>query len=461
MQIPSKKGKGKGKAIIMIQPKESWTHDLCLLSNTEQDKTPTQESLLALKEAGLGRKRVVFPNKNGNFEHFKDVLESEYEKIKSQDGAFELMRAESGGTSRPLKLILMPSDGYTIPYLRDLVGNNTLLYIRPMKSSLPMDKPAQPVTTQSPLTKCPNCSLSIPIMQLRKHSFTCSRIEVNDSDGSDEKEFERSVFDDRVLPDACKTPQQASDESAFSNSKRVPTTDNEQPGCSSGTSFIDEGIASLTTVFPHEGVENVREALLRYENVELAASALMSRATDTDQNTEEVEGDKDVSDTLGRLRAKMKSFMSAERLKVDEEDVVIDLLQYYKSKVFDPKIPISVRFRGQPGVDSGGLLRQAFTTAFEAIAQNKVPGLRLFTGQPNRLTPLYSSENLLTQIFETLGKMVGHSLIQDGPGFPYLAPAIYWYIATGDLNEAVGRASHVDVVDEDLMMILNKVSIFK
>ena len=75
-------------------------------------------------------------------------------------------------------------------------------------------------------------------------------------------------------------------------------------------------------------MENVREALLRFENVELAACALMSRATDTDQNTEEVKGDKDVSDTLGRLRAKIKSFMSAGRLKVDEEDVVIDLLQY-------------------------------------------------------------------------------------------------------------------------------------
>ena len=220
MQIPSKKGKGKwkGKAIIMIQPKESWTHDFCLISNTKQDKTPSQESLLALKEAGLGRKIVVFPNKNGNFEHFKDVLESEYEKIKSQDGAFELMRAESGGTSRPLKLILMPCDGYTVPYLRDLVGNNTPLYIRPMKSCLPMDKPAQPVTTRSPLTKCPNCSLSIPIMQLRKHSFTCSGIEVNDSDSSDEEEFQRSVFDDRVLPDAGKTAQQAGGDSAFSNS---------------------------------------------------------------------------------------------------------------------------------------------------------------------------------------------------------------------------------------------------
>lgn len=67
----------------MIQPKESWTHDFCLLSNTEQDKTSSQESLVALKEAELGRKRVVFPNKNRNFEYMKHVLESEYEKLKS------------------------------------------------------------------------------------------------------------------------------------------------------------------------------------------------------------------------------------------------------------------------------------------------------------------------------------------------------------------------------------------
>ena len=87
-----------------------------------------------------------------------------------------------------------------------------------------------------------------------------------------------------------------------------------------------------------------------------------------------------------------------------------------------------------------------------------MPGLKLFTGQPTRLTPVYSGGNLLTQIFDTLGKMVAHSLVQDGPGFPYLAPAIYWYVATGDLNEGISRASAVDVVDEDLLMILDKVS---
>ena len=105
----------------MIQPKESWTHDFCLLSNTEQDKTPSQESLVALKEAELGRKRVVFPNKSGNFEHMKHVLENEYEKLKSQDGAFELNRAESFGTSGPLKLILMPVLMVTAPHMSEIL----------------------------------------------------------------------------------------------------------------------------------------------------------------------------------------------------------------------------------------------------------------------------------------------------------------------------------------------------
>ena len=79
----------------------------------------------------------------------KHVLESEYEKLKPKDGAFELMRAKSGGTSGPLKLILMPSDGYSIPHVRDLVGSNTLLYIRSMKSCLSLDKPPQPVIPKS------------------------------------------------------------------------------------------------------------------------------------------------------------------------------------------------------------------------------------------------------------------------------------------------------------------------
>ena len=71
-----------------------------------------------------------------------------------------------------LKSILIPSNGYTISYIRNLVGNNTLLCFCPM-SCFSLNKPTQPVANQSPQTKCPKCSFSIPTLQLRKHSFTC------------------------------------------------------------------------------------------------------------------------------------------------------------------------------------------------------------------------------------------------------------------------------------------------
>ena len=78
----------------------------------------------------------------------------------------------------------------------------------------------------------------------------------------------------------------------------------------------------MTTLFPDETIEDVREALLRYEDVDLAACALMSRATtDADQTSEEEKAGNNVCDTLENLRAKMKSSVSAERLKVDDEDV--------------------------------------------------------------------------------------------------------------------------------------------
>lgn len=53
-------------------------------------------------------------------------------------------------------------------------------------------------------------------------------------------------------------------------------------GCSTGSSFFDVGIASLTTLFPDENIEDVREASSRYEDIDLAACPLMSRATAAD-----------------------------------------------------------------------------------------------------------------------------------------------------------------------------------
>ena len=76
---------------VVFQPRKSWTHDFCLLSDQSSGVTPPINQLPNLKDAGLGRKRIVFPDKKASFVKVKSVLETEFPKLKSQDGAFEFL----------------------------------------------------------------------------------------------------------------------------------------------------------------------------------------------------------------------------------------------------------------------------------------------------------------------------------------------------------------------------------
>ena len=133
-------GKTKGLKFF-FEPRKTWTHDFCLLSDPNRCLTPSVKHLVNIKDAGLGRKRIVFPDKKSSFSKVKQVLESEYPKLKSEDGAFELLRAEGGGSNRPLCLIPIPPIGYSITYIKEMVGPSTLIYIRPIKSRISIEKP--------------------------------------------------------------------------------------------------------------------------------------------------------------------------------------------------------------------------------------------------------------------------------------------------------------------------------
>ena len=50
--------------------------------------------------------------------------------------------------------------------------------------------------------------------------------------------------------------------------------------------------------------------------------------------------------------------------------------------------------------------------------------------------------------------MISHSMVQNGPGFPYFGPAVYSYIATGNLEEAVTKVSDPDLVEFVAKVIL-------
>ena len=211
----------------------------------------------------------------------------------------------------------------------------------------------------------------------------------------------------------------------------VIDVDNQEPSTSAGRSSFDEGLANLRAVFPKEDPVVVRDTLIRYDDVDIAAQALSDKAEVT--FVEAGNTDESIAEVLKRLRKKMENQGSAEKLKFMKRILLLTFSSIIKSSSFDPKIPIKVQLRGQPAIDSGGVLRQAFNTIFATLANNEFLGLRLFSGPFFQLTPVYSSECILTGVYEIIGRMISHSMVQDGPGFPYFAPAVYIYISLQEI----------------------------
>ena len=103
--------------------------------------TLNKEELEKLRQAGLGRRKIVFPNKNAGFTAFSDVIMEKYPKLRD-GGGFQLLRAlGGGGGKRHLDLIIPGKDGYSIPYLRETQClGQAILYVRPLQANLSMEK---------------------------------------------------------------------------------------------------------------------------------------------------------------------------------------------------------------------------------------------------------------------------------------------------------------------------------
>jgi hypothetical protein len=76
----------------------------------------------------------------------------------------------------------MPSTEYNIPYLKEMIGSSTLIYIRPMKSVISMKKLDAYATSALPTTECARFKDRVPIWNLRQHNLDCEPITVDTGD---------------------------------------------------------------------------------------------------------------------------------------------------------------------------------------------------------------------------------------------------------------------------------------
>ena len=98
-------------------------------------------------------------------------------RLKSQDGAFQLFRAASGGSGiRDLVPIVCPKTGYQISKLKEEVKSSTI-YIGPLNddindSPITINDISSDVTNFS-MAKCRSCSENIPLAFFASHKENC------------------------------------------------------------------------------------------------------------------------------------------------------------------------------------------------------------------------------------------------------------------------------------------------
>lgn len=80
-----------------------------------------------------------------------------------------------------------------------------------------------------------------------------------------------------------------------------------------------------------------------------------------------------------------------------------------------------VTFEGEDGIDAGALSAEYFQLALDQVKK------RLFQGKPERVLPIKDSTK--AQLFHIAGVIVAHSILQNGPSYPCLCPALYYYLA--------------------------------
>ena len=379
------------------------------------------------------------------------MLETVYPKLKSQHGAFELLRADRGGINSSLALINMSPHGYTIPFLKEQVSATTVIYIRPIQSDLPLTKVVTK-TDDSIKSSCKNCSREVPLATIRSHMEECMKGESTFS------RRERSICeelssDDDVDEEVLITAAEES-EAKFSEA-------NASEKISTANNLLKESSQlrkELGTLFPHHSSAQLDFAVIGCSSLEEAANNILEENKDYEEEKKAEQHDFPVfsssNSSLKTTRPKvgldtlLKEFSifnaksGFDEVKVDRDSFWSDLLKFYKRKLNDVAAlgrTFEVTFENEDGLDGGSVKVEFFNMAWEHVTK------RLFEGNVKRLVPVKDTTKLF--LFRLCGMMVVHTVMQGGPiqKLPQLAPPIISCLLGENTDEVYSQLNKDDI----------------
>ena len=134
-------------------------------------------------------------------------------------------------------------------------------------------------------------------------------------------------------------------------------------------------------------------------------------------------------------------------IEIDPENIVQSFIAIvHKSRAgFDVSVPLEVHLTGSEAVDVGGVRRHFLCDLLHQFATSR--RLALFEGdiRTGTILPTVNYEAIVSGYFKLFGKVLVHSLLQEGPSFPYLPKSVYVYMCTSKLEEALPFVSIDDL----------------
>ena len=80
------------------------------------------------------------------------------------------------------------------------------------------------------------------------------------------------------------------------------------------------------------------------------------------------------------------------------------------------------------------------------------------------MCPTHSPQVVFSGLIDIVGKIIAHSLVQGGPGFPFLSLPCYYYLATGDVINSMAYCDPWDIPDtvsrQWVLKVFNPVNCF-
>ena len=103
--------------------------------------------------------------------------------------------------------------------------------------------------------------------------------------------------------------------------------------------------------------------------------------------------------------------------------------------------------------DHGG---NFFNVLIDGFKENRT--LLLFEGE-DYLLPCINHNAIIAGHYRMVGRMILHSILNEGPAFPFFPPQVYYYLVTGTIESAL---PHMDIshLPTRIRVLVDEVFIF-